>query len=166
MKWYIQVLNSYANFSGRSRRKEYWMFFLFNILISIVLSILDKVLGLDNIVSIGGTAFRNNGIIGSLYSLLIFVPSLSVGVRRLHDTNRSGWYLMLPFAPLLLMLVTSFLPVLGVIVGLMGFLAMIVLGVLLIVFLATDGDAGENDYGPNPKDEEGSRLIHKDLLDN
>jgi uncharacterized membrane protein YhaH (DUF805 family) len=166
MKCYIQVLNSYADFSGRSRRKEYWMFFLFNLLISIVLSILDNVLGLDNIFTVGGIVFRNNGIIGSIYSLILLVPSLAVGVRRLHDTNRSGWYLMLPFAPLLLMIVTSFLPVFVIIIGLMGFLAMIVLGILLIVFLATEGDAGENDYGPNPKGEEGIKLIHKDLLDN
>jgi uncharacterized membrane protein YhaH (DUF805 family) len=142
------------------------MFFLFNLLISIVLSILDNVLGLDNIFTVGGIVFRNNGIIGSIYSLILLVPSLAVGVRRLHDTNRSGWYLMLPFAPLLLMIVTSFLPVFVIIIGLMGFLAMIVLGILLIVFLATEGDAGENDYGPNPKGEEGSKLIHKDLLDN
>ena len=165
MKWYIQVLSSYADFSGRSRRKEYWMFVLFNFLISIVLSILDKILGFDDIFSFGGTAFRNNGIIGSLYSLIVLVPSLAVGVRRLHDTNRSGWYLMMPFAPLLFMFVASFLPVLGIIAGLLGLLAMIVLGILLIVFLATEGDAGGNDYGPNPKGEEGSKLIHKDLLD-
>jgi uncharacterized membrane protein YhaH (DUF805 family) len=166
MKWYIQVLNSYADFSGRSRRKEYWMFFLINLIISIVLSIIDKVLGSDNIVSFGGTAFRNNGIIGSLYSLLIFVPSLAAGVRRLHDTNRSGWFLLLPFSPFLLFLISPFLGKIGFVLMFMGYLTIIVFAIVLIVLLATEGDKGENDYGPNPKSEEGSRLIHKDLLDN
>lgn len=166
MKWYIQVLKSYADFSGRSRRKEYWMFVLFNLLISIVLSILDNALGLDNISTFGGTVFRNNGIIGSIYSLILFVPSLAVGVRRLHDTNRSGWFLLLPFSPILLFFISPFLGKIGFVLIFMGFLTIIVFAIVLLVLLATNGDAGENDYGPNPKDEEGSRLIHKDLLDN
>ncbi|NBR13264.1 MAG: DUF805 domain-containing protein [Flavobacteriales bacterium] len=166
MKWYLQVLKSYADFSGRSRRKEYWMFFLFNLLISIILSIIDIVLGLDNISFLGGTVFRNNGIIGSIYSLLVFIPSLAVGVRRLHDTNRSGWFLLLPFSPFLLFLISPFLGKIGFALLFMGYLTIIVFAIVLLVLLLTKSDEGSNDYGPNPKDEERSRMIHKDLLDN
>ncbi len=80
MKNYIQVLKKYATFSGRSQRKEFWMFYFFNALIGIFLAIMDT--ALDSVV--GGT-------IVLLYSLAVAIPIIAVSVRRLHDTNRSGW---------------------------------------------------------------------------
>ena len=83
MNWYLAVLKKYADFSGRARRKEYWMFILFNILISFVIGILGAIIG-----ETGGLITVS---LSGLYSLFIFIPSIAVTVRRLHDTNRTGW---------------------------------------------------------------------------
>lgn len=118
MEYYMAVLRKYADFSGRARRAEYWMFALINLLISIGLAIIDTaVLGMEGSV----------GVLGSLYGLAVLIPSLAVGVRRLHDTNRSGWWLLI-----------GLIPVLGAIV--------------LIIFFVQDSDPGVNQYGPNPKE--------------
>ena len=82
-QWYLGVLKKYAVFSGRARRKEYWMFTLFNILIAFLLGILETIIGAGDILS-------------NLYSLAVLIPGIAVGVRRLHDTDRSGWWLLLP----------------------------------------------------------------------
>jgi uncharacterized membrane protein YhaH (DUF805 family) len=113
MNWYLQALKNYAVFSGRSRRTEYWMFVLFNLIFSIVLGFIDGMIG---------TA----GVLGLIYSLAILIPALAVSVRRLHDTNRSGWWLLI-----------GLIPVVGAIV--------------LIVFFVMDSDPGDNEYGANPK---------------
>jgi uncharacterized membrane protein YhaH (DUF805 family) len=114
MSWYFTVLKKYVQFSGRARRAEFWWFNLVNLIASLVLSFVDAQVG---------TVF-----IGLLYSFAVFLPALGVFVRRLHDTDRSGWWLLL-----------SFIPVIGVIV--------------LIVFAAQEGSPGVNGYGPNPKAE-------------
>ena len=118
MHWYLEVLKKYAQFDGRSRRKEYWMFVLFNFIIALVLGIIDGVLGLR--IGEGG-----NGILSTIYSLAVFIPSLAVTVRRLHDTNRTGWWILIGLIPII------------------GFI------VLLICYLQ-EGDAAENQYGPPP----------------
>jgi len=82
MEWYLKVLKQYADFDGRARRKEYWMFFLFNIIVSILVGIIAGVIGLP--------------LLGNLYTLAILVPSIAVGVRRVHDTGHSGWFLLIP----------------------------------------------------------------------
>jgi len=92
MNWYIQVLKKYAVFSGRARRKEYWMFVLFNIIFTIVASILDTVLF--------GTAIQGPGPLYGLYGLAVLVPSLAVSVRRLHDVGKSGWFLLIALIPI------------------------------------------------------------------
>lgn len=112
MHWYVDVLKKYAVFSGRARRQEYWMFFLFNVIISIVLAIIDGAMG--------------SNILGILYSLATLLPGLGVTVRRLHDTDRSGWWILIALIPL---------------VG----------AIILIVFLATEGKSEPNQHGPNPK---------------
>jgi uncharacterized membrane protein YhaH (DUF805 family) len=112
MEWYLKVLRQYADFTGRARRKEYWMFTLVSGIISVVLAILDNVL--------------TTSLLGALYSLAVLLPSLAVGVRRLHDTGRSGWWLLIGIIPLI------------------GW-------IVLIVFLATDGERQPNAYGPDPK---------------
>ena len=93
MNWYLMVLKKYAQFSGRSRRKEYWMFTLFHCLIAILLCVLSLLLrdsGLSPVVS----------IVFGLYLLAVLVPSLAVSVRRLHDTGKSGWLFLLVLIPI------------------------------------------------------------------
>ena len=118
MEWYLKVLRQYADFTGRARRKEYWMFVLINTVIAVLLAILDSVLSLPRVFS--------SGPLGLLYSLAVLLPSLAVGARRLHDTGRSAWWLLIGIIPLI-----------GTIV--------------LVVFFVTDGERQPNIYGPDPK---------------
>lgn len=120
MNWYLHVLKNYATFSGRARRKEYWMFFLISALISIVLTLLDILLGTYSVE-------YEAGLFSGLYSLLILIPSIAVVVRRLHDTDRSGWWILI-----------SLIPLIGVIV--------------LFVFICLDSQPGTNRFGANPKE--------------
>jgi uncharacterized membrane protein YhaH (DUF805 family) len=125
MQWYLKVLKQYADFSGRARRTEFWMFALFNFIASAILSLVDTMIGTASYISSGGM-FYMPGILGAIYGLAVLVPSLAVAVRRLHDTDRTGWWLLIGLIPL---------------VGL----------IVLIVFWATEGDRGPNQYGPDPK---------------
>jgi uncharacterized membrane protein YhaH (DUF805 family) len=118
MNWYLDVLKKYAVFSGRARRKEYWMFVLFNLIIAIVLGIVDSMMGT--------VTEQGIGLLGGLYSLAVLLPGIGVGIRRLHDTDRSGWWLLIGLIPL---------------IGL----------IVLIVFFVQDSTPGENRFGPNPK---------------
>jgi putative ABC transporter len=120
MNWYLHVLKNYATFSGRARRKEYWMFFLFNVLISLGLGVLDVVAGTYSVE-------YETGFFSALYSLLVLIPSIAVSVRRLHDTNRSGWWVVI-----------SLIPIIGVLV--------------LFVFTCLDSQPGTNRFGVNPKE--------------
>ena len=92
MNWYIQVLKKYAVFSGRARRKEYWYFFLFNCIFSIVLSIIDGLIGTFS-------AESGMGILTTIYSLAVLIPGIAVTVRRLHDISRTGWWLLIGLIP-------------------------------------------------------------------
>lgn len=83
--WYLEVLKKYATFSGRAGRKEYWYFILFNVIIAAVVGLVSGASGLGSLP-------------GNLYNLAVLLPSIAVGVRRLHDTGRSGWWLILPIA--------------------------------------------------------------------
>jgi len=89
MEWYLAVLKKYTEFNGRARRKEYWMFFLFSVIISIVISY-----------GIGLISASLAGILGMIYSLGVLLPSVGVGIRRMHDTNHSGWWLLVPLVNL------------------------------------------------------------------
>ena len=93
MNWYLKVLKQYADFNGRARRTEYWMFVLFNIIFAIAAIILDNVLG----TAVQGIGY---GIIYVLYILAILIPGLAVGVRRLHDVGKSGWMLLISLIPI------------------------------------------------------------------
>ncbi len=88
MEWYLKVLKNYATFAGRARRKEYWMFVLFNMIVAVVLFIVDFALG---------TYF----VLYALYCVGIILPSLAVSVRRLHDVGKSGWWLFISLIPLI-----------------------------------------------------------------
>jgi len=124
MEWFIKCLKQYADFNGRARRKEYWMFTLFVVIFFIVAAILDNLLG---------TTFKFAGVsapYGWIYLLFAFamiLPSLAVVVRRLHDIGKSGWYYFLVFIP---------------VVG----------GIILLIWYCKNSQPGENQYGPNPKE--------------
>jgi uncharacterized membrane protein YhaH (DUF805 family) len=129
MSWYIKVLKQYVDFSGRARRTEYWMFTLFNLIIAVVLGFVDRALGFGSFTgsASGGVAFSASlGLLGGLYSLAVLLPSLAVGVRRLHDTDRSGWWLLIGLIPL---------------IG----------GIVLLVFFVIEGTRGPNRFGADPK---------------
>lgn len=88
MSYYIAVLKNYAGFGGRARRKEYWMFILFNMIFAFCLGFVDGLLNL--------------GFLYFLYSLAVFIPSIAVGIRRMHDVDKSGWFLLIPIYNLVL----------------------------------------------------------------
>lgn len=94
MKWYIDVLKKYAVFHGRARRKEYWMFFLVSVIIAIVLGAIEGILGIA-----GQT---DQSVLATIYQFAILIPALAVGVRRMHDTDHSGWWLLVPIVNLVL----------------------------------------------------------------
>lgn len=119
MDWYVTVLKKYAVFSGRAQRAEYWYFILFNLLVMIGLAIVDSTTG-----SFSGD--MGMGLLSGLYYLGVLVPSVAVTVRRLHDTSRSGWWLL---------------------IGLVPFLG----GLILLFFTVQDSQPGSNEYGINPK---------------
>jgi uncharacterized membrane protein YhaH (DUF805 family) len=115
------VLSQYVGFAGRARRSEYWWYVLFTVLVGIVASILDMAFGTDFDGSV-----TSSGLFGLIANLALLLPSLAVGVRRLHDTDRSGWWLL---------------------IGLIPFIGLIV----LLVFFVQDGTPAENRFGPSPK---------------
>ena len=120
MNWFLMALKNYVGFSGRSRRSEYWYFTLFYLVIAIVLSVLD------GIVFGGSVDGKGTPVLSGLFMLAMLLPSIAVGIRRLHDTDRSGWWLLI-----------GMIPILGAIV--------------LIVFFVQDSKPGDNRFGPNPK---------------
>ena len=93
MNWYLKVIKNYAGFSGRARRKEYWMFFLFNMLFLIAAMIIDNVLG----TTVGRLPY---GLFYFLYALAVLLPGLAVAVRRLHDVGKSGWFMLIGLIPI------------------------------------------------------------------
>ena len=123
---YVGVLKKYAQFEGRARRKEFWQFFLVNFIIGLVLLALDNALGLAPEKPEGTTGFYvSGGLLSVLYGLATLIPNLAVGARRLHDTNRSGWWQLI-----------ALVPCVGIIV--------------LIVFWATEGQRNPNQHGQFP----------------
>jgi uncharacterized membrane protein YhaH (DUF805 family) len=127
MKWFLDVLkNKYATFDGRARRSEYWYFVLFYIVILVALTFLDGLVGTLN-------EEAGIGVLSGLFALGTMVPGLAVTVRRLHDTDRSGWWVLI-----------GIIPIIG--------------DIVLIVFAAQDSQPGSNQYGPNPQGEGGVRL--------
>ncbi len=90
MNWYLQVLKKYAVFGGRARRKEYWMFILFNLIIAFVLGFIEGIVGI--------APESGQSVLVTIYQLAVLIPTIAVGVRRMHDTDRSGWWLLVPIA--------------------------------------------------------------------
>lgn len=119
MSWFVEALKKYAVFSGRSRRKEYWYYVLFVIIINIVLNMIDGLLG---------TYDRSTGagLLSTIFGLAVLIPSIAVSVRRLHDIDRTGWWVLIGLVPLI------------------GW-------IVLLIFHVQDSTPGTNRYGPNPK---------------
>ena len=115
MNWYIKVLKNYFVFTGRARRSEYWNFVLINFMNSFLLSIIDVTFGLVD-------AETGYGTLGTTYGLAVLIPGIAVGIRRMHDVGKSGWYILIP--------------------------------IYNIVWAATPGILGENNYGSDPKTED------------
>lgn len=112
MNYYMEVLKKYTVFGGRARRAEFWMYTLISAIISAVLSLIDLALGLTNVLS-------------SIYGLAVLIPGIAVATRRLHDTNRSGWWQLIAFT---------------------------IIGIIpLLIWFIQDSDPGDNRFGPNPK---------------
>lgn len=111
MDYFIEALKKYADFTGRARRKEYWMFVLFYLILYFACALVDM--------------FLNTFLLAGIFSLVLFIPSISIGTRRLHDTGRSGWWQLIYLIPL---------------IGL----------IVMLVFLCQDSHE-ENAYGANPK---------------
>lgn len=118
MSWFLHVMKNAFNFSGRARRKEYWMFALMTFIISFVLTMIDIFAGLEFAPEVG--------VLSTIFGLLILIPSLSVTVRRLHDTGRSGAWILIGLIPL---------------VG----------WIVMLVFMVLDSQPETNRFGPNPK---------------
>lgn len=150
MYWYKKVVfENYANFNGRARRSEYWYFILFNALFSLALTIIDDLLGLNF-----GTA--ESGVLNTIYSLAVFIPSLAVSVRRLHDIGKSGWLLLITYGTIILLAVFlilgSFMYSFDSSALIMIFaLLIIAVAIWLLIMFCTEGDDFTNKYGPNPK---------------
>ncbi|MEY9873820.1 uncharacterized membrane protein YhaH (DUF805 family) [Streptacidiphilus sp. MAP12-33] len=111
MNWYTAVLKNYAGFAGRARRQEFWWFILINTVVTVVLTLVDNAIG--------------SPILAGLYGLALLVPTLAVAVRRLHDTGRSGWLLLLSFTCI-------------------GWF-------VVLFFWISEGTQGQNQYGDDPK---------------
>ncbi len=107
MYYYSKVLQNYATFSGRARRSEYWYFALSNVIVVIILGFISDMM--------------RTTIFSAIYILAVLIPGIAVGVRRMHDVGKSGWFLLIPIYNLVLAL--------------------------------TEGEKGENQYGPEPKSE-------------
>ena len=114
MEWFIKCLKNYANFNGRARRKEFWMFTLINGIIGWLISFVLALISPDL------------AMVAYVYYLAVFLPSLAVGVRRLHGINKKGTYILI-----------SLIPLIG--------------GIIYIIWCAKAGDKGDNQYGPDPK---------------
>ena len=120
MDWMLMAWRKYADFSGRARRMEYWMFQLGVVVAAVAILIVTGILGAisETLAYIGGAAYV-------ALALGAFVPSLAVGVRRLHDQDKSGWFMLLGLVP--------------------------IANIVLLVFMFLEGTKGTNQYGPDPK---------------
>lgn len=119
MSYYLEAFRKYAVFNGRSRRAEYWYFVLFNLIVGLVLAAIDALLGTFS-------ASANIGLLSGIYSLAVIIPTIALTVRRLHDTDRTGWWVLINLVPF---------------IG----------SIVILIFALLDSTPGSNRFGPNPK---------------
>jgi len=190
MNWMLMPLRRYADFNGRSRRMEFWMWQLFLFLVNMAVFIIAMIIIGSAMFALLGSnpdAFSSSGdysydstyyesdidpgaaatigvagiiIFGlyGLFALFMLIPNLAVTVRRLHDTNRSGWWILAPLAPYAVGFVMAILataaPDLAIVAGIVSLLAMLAafgLAIMLLVFYFLEGTRGPNRFGPDPK---------------
>ena len=170
MEWMILPLKRYAQFSGRSTRREFWMWVVFIIICAIVLGFLDTILGLGGRTNYGGgsvaapgvSGYRygagmRGGILTDIFSLAILVPNIAVSIRRLHDTDRSGWWILMPIIPYAIGIVGIVSSIAGATPGagtaaIFGIAMVIglIAAIVLLVWYCLRGTPGPNRFGPDP----------------
>ena len=140
------IKKKYANFSGRASKSEYWLFFLFCILAGVASQLLD-------VVVLGQSIWVNYGTINIIVNLILIIPILSAGARRLHDTNKSGWWQLLGLIGLAISYYQKDMLTKGLITSSYFILSFLTLGtyILLIVWLASKGEKKKNRFGPPVK---------------
>lgn len=127
MEWMLMPLRRYADFNGRSRRKEYWMFILLQVIVIIPAVIIIMLVGAMDDGSGGMSSIAMIFmLLAGLFFLALLIPSLAVQVRRFHDQDKSGWFVLL-----------NFIPYIG--------------GLIVFVFMCLEGTKGDNQYGSDPK---------------
>jgi uncharacterized membrane protein YhaH (DUF805 family) len=145
IEWYKKVVfENYANFNGRARRSEYWYFVLMNMIISTVTVMIDRALGLKFGVNL-------------VYGIAVFIPTLSVSVRRLHDISKIGWILLISYIAIIICAVGLVLGMLTL--GSSSFsiwfsipiIVMVAICIWMLVLFVTEGNEGKNKYGSDPK---------------
>jgi uncharacterized membrane protein YhaH (DUF805 family) len=193
MGWMLMPLKRYADFSGRSRRMEYWMWQVFKLIVGTIFMILffalfgavfatiagakdPSQLDPNQMIAAGG-GMMILCLIYMIFALGILIPDIAVAVRRLHDTNRTGWWILAPVVPYLIGIVamaatagvavgmqpgdqvgTGLLATAGII-GLVSMLATLALALTLLIFFFIDGTPGPNRYGPDPKGRDASQVF-------
>lgn len=155
----------YAHFGGRAQRSQFWWWYLFLIIMQVLLSAADSAFGLqvgrsETDVTVGDTTIPvvNNGagVLSTLFALAVVLPTLAVAVRRLHDTDRSGWWIIAPFVAYLAAAVAVGIAIAAgagpIVLGVLGlgFGLGAILAIVLLVFYIQKGTAGPNTYGPDP----------------
>ena|SRR5690349_9011993 len=166
MEWMMMPFRRYADFSGRSRRMEFWMWQVLQIIVYVAFTVLMMLVGGGmmmtasdpSALAAAGGGILILGLVYLVYILIIFIPSLAVAVRRLHDTNRSGWWILAPLVPYVLVFVGGGMamsspesPGAGGAIALIGMAGVAILGLMLLVFYFLEGTKGPNRYGADPK---------------
>jgi len=171
MEWMILPFKRFLDFKGRSRRKEYWMYLLFVIIVYIVLMFLDSALGLGGRVtgdaeltgtSVGAAGALSGGVLTMIFALVTLIPSIAVSVRRLHDIDRTGWWILLPLGFYLAGAAIALAGIAQAASGGSGGLATagvglvlsgiaMITGILLLVWYCMPGTVGPNRFGEDPK---------------
>ena len=147
--WAVRPLKHYADFSGRAPRAEYWWYTLAMIIVTVIVTLVEGALGLGGLIG-------PYGPLSLLLGLGLLLPGLAVSVRRLHDTDRSGWWLLLIVIPYVIFIVlaggavaSGSTAAMGG-VGIIGGLVVLVCAIVLLVFYVQRGTVGANRYGPDP----------------
>lgn len=175
MEWMFMPFRRYADFSGRSRRMEFWMWFLLQIIVYMVFWVLLFAVGGGALmmgasdpaaIATAGGGIMIIGLLYVVYALVAFIPNIAVAVRRLHDTNRTGWWILAPLVPYVVIFVAmgmaasspDMMGAAGIIMAVCG-LAVLVLGITLLVFYLLEGTKGPNKYGPDPKGQDAGQVF-------
>jgi len=153
MKYYLSALKKYAVFQGRASRREFWMFYLFNVIFMLLAVVLDFMLG---------TTIQSNGVILSLFStgyfstgyyLALLIPTVSIGVRRLHDVGKNGWIIVILYILVFLYPILRALTGRWIVLDIIAFIFniyIIIAGIYIFVLLVSPGETKDNKFGLSP----------------